>query len=295
MKHLRIFNALLLTFLILSVSCDSNPEPKHETPKLENIQSKINVLAIGNSFTIDATQFIPNIANQNPESQIYFARLYRHSVSLEDIYRNLIDRNNIFEFTYFQNSDWKILTEIKCIHDALLYKKWDIVVIQQVSALSGIIETYYPFLDLIIEIIQTYNKGCRIYWNMTWSYAKNFENEMFNNYSYNQEIMDYKINKACNTIASTVDAIIPSGLLIKCSRKLLPQLTLREFTRDGYHLDDNGRKLVALLWYQFFFNTSNNSISNTFIQNFLNCDNLSETVLINEILSECKRYPKWEN
>ena len=293
MKLSKIFNSLSLPFLILLVSCDANPEPKHEVPKFENTPDEINILAIGNSFTIDATQFIPDVAAQNSESQIYFARLYRHSVSLEDIYMNLIDGDNIFEFTYFQNSDWKTLTEIKCINEALLYKKWDVVVIQQVSALSGLIDTYYPFIDLIIEMIKTHNKECRICWNMTWSYAKNFENTMFSNYSYNQELMDSKIYKACNTIASTVDAIIPSGLLIKCSRELLPQFTTREFTRDGYHLDDKGRKLVALLWYQFFFNTPNSTaISNTFIQKFMDCGNLSEATLINEIVSECKKYPQ---
>jgi len=111
----------------------------------------MKILAIGNSFSQDATRYLHKIAKAD-NVDLKVVNLYIGGCSLETHYNNILSDSK--SYTYQLNgNDTDNMVSIK---EALLSDEWDIVTLQQVSGLSVNYNTYQPYLNHLSEYVKQY-------------------------------------------------------------------------------------------------------------------------------------------
>lgn len=210
----------------------------------------MKILSIGNSFSEDAQRWLHAIA-QLHGVDIQCANLYIGGCSLETHWINEKDNNAFYDYQVNGNESQEKVS----ISDALLREKWDIVTVQQVSNLSGIAETYEPYLSVILEKIKSVLPDAQLYLHRTWAYETDAEHPGFANYNNSQAEMYEKIESATKEIADKLNLkIIPTGNVIQYLRENADEFDYANggisLCRDGYHLTyDIGRFAAAATWY----------------------------------------------
>ena len=206
----------------------------------------MKILAIGNSFSQDATRYLSQIAKANGDD-IEVVSLYIGGCSLERHFRNMKSDSEIYEIIYCgQNTGF--YTSIK---KALLSRQWDVVTLQQQSLQSTDFETFTPYLEQIHEFIKEYSPKSKIYIHESWAYENESKKIQTTKYASHLEMyLDIKFSykKAAKVI--NANGIIPCGALMSdlhCNQKLTVH-------RDGYHLSYGlGRFAAGLMWYKTLF------------------------------------------
>ncbi len=120
----------------------------HDTP--------LKILAIGNSFTNNATTSMPWLIKTLNNDSICFAKLTQSGCSLKMHWRCHVDNSPDYMMYYTDNWRWKI-TDIKTIDDALNVLDWDIVIIQFVAVASFVYSSYQPYLDHLVQLFHATN------------------------------------------------------------------------------------------------------------------------------------------
>jgi len=221
-------------------------------PDVQGDYSKsFKVLAIGNSFSQDATEYLYHIAESYGIKEIKIGNLYIGGCSLETHWNNAdYDRE---DYTYYKNTTGTFQKSTSSIKSALSEEDWDIIVMQQVSGLSGVESSYQPYLNNLIDYINENktNPYAKIAWHMTWAYQADSNHGDFARYENNQETMYNAIVSAVENIVvpeQDVDYIIPSGTAVQNVRTSYIGDAL---TRDGYHLTiPYGRYVAGLTWFK---------------------------------------------
>ncbi len=208
----------------------------------------MNVLCIGNSFSQDATRYLHQISND----EIFVRNLYIGGCSLETHMNNIKENNAYYEY---QKNGRKL--KMTSINDALKKKKWDYVTIQQVSQLSGIEESYEPFIEFIIDYIKRECPSAEIVFHRTWAYDPASDHGGFVNYNRSTALMYEKIVETTTKIANKYGLrTIDNATAIQRARELEEFDTSRggvSINRDGFHLSlDYGRYLAGLTMFKFF-------------------------------------------
>jgi hypothetical protein len=220
----------------------------------------MKILAIGNSFSEDATKKKKKIS----QGELYVRNLYIGGCSLERHMECLTGELKEYDF----QKDGKALRKIS-LQEALRYKDWDYITVQQVSGLSGIEDSYEPFLGQLITHIKQSNQAAKIILHRTWAYEHDSTHQDFIRYDNKQEVMFEKILKASEHYAKKYDLpIIPAGDAIQKLRTETKEFDYlnggSSLCRDGYHLTlDYGRYAAALIWYRFFKGESKTQVSYT--------------------------------
>ncbi len=217
------------------------------TTKDKSKGKAIKVLAIGNSFSVDAmNNHLFQIFESAGYTDITLGNLYIGGCSLDTHYGNLKDNNAAYE--YYKNTDgeWSKLQNTTP-GSALTSARWDVVTIQQVSSDSGRPQTYVK-LEKTLEMIKQKSPRAKILWHMTWAYQKNSDHWAFAHYNNDQMQMYNAIVSAVRSAALPyVDGIIPAGTAIQNLRTSELGDTL---TSDGHHLKDSyGDYTAALTWF----------------------------------------------
>ena len=208
----------------------------------------MNVLCIGNSFSQDATRYLHQIS----DDEIFVRNLYIGGCSLETHMINIKENNAFYEY----QKNGRMLKMIS-INDALKKRKWDYVTIQQVSHFSGMIETYEPFTEFIIDYIKKECPKAEIVFHRTWSYDPASTHGGFVNYNNSTEYMYERIVDASSKIADKYGLrTIDNATAIQRARALDEFNTEKggvSINRDGFHLSlDYGRYLAGLTMFKFF-------------------------------------------
>ena len=99
----------------------------------------MEILAIGNSFSQDATRYLHQIARAAGE-KLNVTNLYIGGCSLERHYRNMLSGERAYQL---ESNGVKTGFPVS-LEEALWNRKWDVVTIQQVSSQSIDAETYRP-------------------------------------------------------------------------------------------------------------------------------------------------------
>ena len=216
------------------------PEPKKE----------LSILAIGNSFSIDAMEYLWQICNDAGYDTVELGNLFIGGCSLSTHWSNIL--NNKAEYTYYQNTDGNWTSATSSANDAIKSKKWDIITVQQSSDSSGVASSYGKLNNILNYIEANTPSTTKVLWHMTWAYQGNSTHSAFPTYGSNQMTMYNAIVDAVNSEILTNDRIagvIPSGTAIQNLRTSYFGDTL---TRDGYHLSyDYGRYTAALTWFAY--------------------------------------------
>lgn len=223
----------------------------------------IKIIAIGNSFSQDATYYLHQIAKSDG-IDIKTVNLYIGKCNLERHWNNIQEESK--EYLYELNGESK--GEYVTIKDALSEDKWDYVVLQQASHDSGFWETYNPYLENIAEYVLKLLPDTEILLQQTWAYEIDSLHPKFKLYDYSQSKMYEMLSEAYFKASDKLNArLIPCGDLIQSLRKKHPFIYEEgemSICRDGFHMNViYGRYLLAALWYEFL--TGKSILENSYI------------------------------
>ena len=215
----------------------------------------LKILGIGNSFTEDATEYLPSLLKAAGLKSITVARIFNGGLSFQKHWENYTNNKPIYYYdkTDPQTNSWRFHKSEVTFADALADEKWDIIVIQQVSDDAGIHKTFQPYLNNLIKTILSKHPNVHIAWHMTWAYSTNSSHPGFIKYNNNQNQMYQAIIGATKKmeIHTGIRIIIPSGTAIQNLRATSLNNPPFDLTRDGYHSDlGAGRYVEACTWYQ---------------------------------------------
>ena len=200
----------------------------------------MNILAIGNSFSQDATRYLSAIARSMGQKW-NTTNLFIGGCSLERHFRNMLTEDAAYELQW-NGTNTGFYVSIK---EALLSRSWDVITLQQASHHSAFYDTYQPYLNDLAAYVRKLCPKAKVYIHQTWAYeagSQKLENVAFPT----PEAMFAEVEKAYAQAAADINAygIIPSGKLM---------LQLSDHTpvhRDTYHASLGiGRLALALLWY----------------------------------------------
>lgn len=249
----QLQSILLVSFLCGCVCENENTDNETILSEVYTVakDSNLKVLAIGNSFTENATMYIPNILGElDLNGEIFFTKLILPSSSLEDHWNNCVNDNYIYTLSWVNGHEWCTLNYKTSIISTLMTLDWDIIVIQQVSGLSGCPESFDPFINNLMSLFKNKHKSVRVGWQMTWAYSSLSTHADFGRYNNDRTTMYEAIEQSLIKVTPYVDFVIPSGKVIEQIRNTELN-TNKDLTSDGHHLE-SGLPCYALscLWYE---------------------------------------------
>ena len=207
----------------------------------------MKILAIGNSFSTDATTYLHQTAlAQGVDLEVY--NLYIGGCPLEKHALNLENDEPAYE----EQLNGVPTGRMVSIREMLRLQPWDAVITQQASPYSGWLESYEPFLGLLLETIRKECPGVRILLHETWAYEHTSTHSAFLRYRRSQQEMYERIRSCYYMMAYKYGLeIIPCGDMIQKARSL-PVFDTRNggqtLCRDGFHMNLYGRYLLACAW-----------------------------------------------
>lgn len=232
---------------------------------LSSIYAKqIKLLSIGNSFSYDAIEhYLSGLVEANGDT-IIIGNMYIGGCSLEKHYHNAVNNYSVYSYHKIVKGNRTETPSFNLI-DAIKDEDWDYISLQQVSSLSGQYDTYFPYIDKLIEFVESHstNPSMDVILHSTWAYASNSTHNGFKYYNNDQLTMYNAIIESSNRVAERtgIDIIIPAGTAIQNGRTSSLGDT---FCKDGYHLEVNyGRYTASCAWYEKLFNKS--VIGNSFV------------------------------
>ena len=202
----------------------------------------MNVLAIGNSFSDDATRYLHGIAHAAGET-LTVVNLFIGGCPLERHYRNMLSGARAYQMRFNgQETGFEV-----SLDEALLSRKWDIITMQQASPFSFHPESYTPYIEALIEHVRKYAPKARLYLHETWAYESGTDRIARMGFASEDEMREAVV-RTYHEVADRIgfDGFIPSGELFGKLREAgIPKLH-----RDGFHASMGlGRYALALLWY----------------------------------------------
>ncbi len=214
----------------------------------------VKILAIGNSFSEDAVeQNLHELASASGIETV-IANMYIPGCPLELHAQNMKTDARAYRYRKIDVSGRIIQKDSMQISKALDDEDWDYISLQQVSQLSGLYDSYQPYLhELIAYIRQHVSAKAKIVFHQTWAYAQNSTRGGFENYGKDQGKMYRAIVEATRKVMKTkkMELLIPSGTAIQNARMSSYGDTM---TRDGYHLNLlYGRYTAACTWFAALF------------------------------------------
>lgn len=253
MKKLLCLVMALLMLGLCACNVKTPEEPQAEVPSTNpptTIKS-LKVLAIGNSFSVDAMEHLYTIAKAEGVSEIVLGNLYIGGCPLNQHADNI--KTGEAAYKYYKNTtgEWAVNPQYVSLLQGLQDEQWDIITMQQSSGNSGLTDTYQPYLDELIAFVNENktNPEAKLFWHMTWAYQSDSTHVPFANYGNNQNSMYLGIVNALQKSVEPVNAFektLPVGTAIQNARTSFVGDTL---TRDGFHLSDLGRVIAAYTWY----------------------------------------------
>lgn len=203
----------------------------------------MKVLAIGNSFSQDATRYLHGIARcANVNMKV--VNLYIGGCSLSRHYKNMLADENAYSLEFNGESTGFYVS----IKQALLSDDWDFVTLQQASHYSGDYDTYQPFLSALADYVKKYCPKTKLVIHETWAYEEGCA-RLSEKAGYNDAVTMYNdlhqsYAKAAKDIGA--DIIIPSGTLFQS----LIKAGVAKIHRDTFHATKGlGRYALGLLWF----------------------------------------------
>ena len=223
------------------------------------MKQSIKILSVGNSFSADTMEHLPDIARSLGVG-FRFANLYIGGCSVDRHYRNVV--HGLAEYTYYTNTGngWEKKEQVS-IAEAL-QEEWDIVSIQHGTGDGSRYtspESYEKLPLLIGRIRELAGEKVKIAFNMAWVAEPESTHHEITSYGGDQSEMYRKLTSLTETlVAPMVDAISPAGTAVQNARAYLPQ----KLTRDDFHLSYGlGRYIAGLTFLQALCGTDISAVN----------------------------------
>lgn len=249
----------------------------------------VRLLAIGNSFSQNATHYLPKIVEAAGD-QLTFRTISIGGCPIDKHLRNAMAFRD--GSTAATARAWAVLKA----------EKWDFITIQQYSRISFEVETYRPFAKQLHDYIKSQAPKAEIVIHETWAYR--VDDPLFKE-GFTQQDMYWGLRNAYETIARELGCrILPVGDAFENARldrewagvfpdpnfdyknpkhPALPDQThslhrghfwapgkdgKQELKMDGHHANTAGEYLGAAVWYEFLYGRS--VVGNTYAPNTIN-------------------------
>ena len=213
--------------------------------------NSLKILAIGNSFSVDATTYLWSICRASGIENLVVGCAQVGGSSLDNHASYISSDASHYEYIKY-TSEYGVIQSGVTLNTALLDEEWDFITIQQLSSASGKPDTYGN-LDTIIDRITIMCPDADIYWHMTWAYQDGITKAGYEYYNNDQLTM---YNAIVETVKSkiltnpAIKGVIPAGTTMQNIRT---SLYGDNVTRDGSHAGYGvGRFAVAMTWYAVF-------------------------------------------
>lgn len=248
---------ILLIFSVLSLSASA------VNAKTNDSDSIVRILAIGNSFSVDALENHFYELATAAGKKVIVGNMYIGGCSLEKHLNN--SKQNKAAYTYYKRGLDGINVKKKgvTLEAALTDEEWDFVSFQQKSGISGIYETWEESLPALLEYVKSMVSDDTVMMiHQTWAYAEDSTHKDFKNYDNDQMKMYGSIIDAVKRVSklSGIKLVIPSGTAVQNARTTSLKKVM---TRDGYHLHKTyGRYVAACVWLEKVLGV--NSVGNTY-------------------------------
>lgn len=202
----------------------------------------IKILAIGNSFSEDATAYLDALSDAG-DAGLVVGNLYIGGCPLRLHWENAVSDAPAYRYTKTGQE-----TTESSIRAALEGDDWDYVTLQQVSHQSGMFDTFMPYLPFLSGYVRGIKPRSVQLIHQTWAYQKDSDHGGFANYNRNQDRMFSSLKDAYFGAAIMLDTkILPSGEAWQRTRATEIGDTL---CRDGFHGGPKGRYIAAGVWYE---------------------------------------------
>lgn len=244
----RLFTLTVSLILSISLISQATAQTKDD--------GTLRILAIGNSFSDDGTEYLPALLENLNVENVEVARLYVGGCTLEQ-HVNFYDNSEAaYKFYHSKAGEnkWVENPEKVTMQYALAMGEWDIITMQQASGFSGMYDSYTPYLGRLIEAVKKAQPQAELVWHMTWSYSSDSNHKHYKHYNNDQQQMNSAIDNCLHTLLAEFDEIeriIPSGTAVKSLRKSAINNYPKDLTRDGFHMGHGaGRYALACTWYE---------------------------------------------
>lgn len=250
----RIVGCCCLLFVYTVLSCGKQKNDGDLLP--EDKDSVVRILAIGNSFSMDATERHLRELAATKGISVLIANLYISGASLQMHWDNAQNNRAAYEYRRIDQDGALVSMKDISLYRALVDDNWDYVCFQQASGTSGQYDTYVEPLPLLFDYVKTLMPDhTKFVFHQTWAYAQDSDNYNFAKYNNDQMEMYNAIVNATTQAYDLVDfdIFIPAGTAIQNGRTSVVD---DQFTRDGYHLNELGRYTAACTWFEAIFQQS---------------------------------------
>lgn len=285
MKHYagKLYRTLALVLVLIFVF--STPVSAAGTPSTARDMPGINktwdVLFLGNSFSVDTSRYLYQIA-EDAGYKMRIGDVWIGGLHLSEMYSYA--SQNQRKFTYLENTSgsWKTLKSGSSyqwrLSDVLKKRKWDAVIINQYSADTGNMGSFYKngnvkgdnYLARVASYVHKKCPDALIGYNMTWAFPKKSTASEFSSiYDSSQKQMykmicdttkvllnGYKTNedsasaygsqkasvKAASKGTELIDFVVPTGTAIQNARSSYMGDSLN---RDQKHLTLTYGRFIA--------------------------------------------------
>ena len=232
----------------------------------------MKILAIGNSFSQDATRYLQEVSASAGEP-LFVRNLYIGGCSLEQHANNIKSNAPAYDYEIDAVGTRKI-----SIPEALTLEDWDYITVQQVSGRSGKPETFEPYLSFIIDTVRTACPKAEILFHRTWAYEIGSGHPNFAAYNRSQMDMYGSIVAATTEMAKKHNIrVIPTVDFIQILRNTPPfdfKNGGMSLCRDNFHLSlDYGRYAAAICWFKFFTGKSAQDVTFAPENTYFSCIN----------------------
>lgn len=215
---------------------------------VESSTQTYKLLMVGNSFASNAATWLGDIC-QSAEIDLIVGVIDIGGCRLEQHWSRIQNNENAPFYKWDQTGETHLIIPY---HDVFSHEHWDIITFQQFSGMSGIYETFQPYLTHLRDYARACatNPKVKFGWHSTWAYATDSQHSAFINYNNDQMSMYHAITNATKQAMDKMDfdIVIPSGTAIQNARthNNLNKIGY-ELTRDGHHLDDGMGRFIAAL------------------------------------------------
>ena len=217
----------------------------------------LKLLAIGNSFSEDAIEQNLFELAAAAGHQMVIGNMYIGGCSLERHWGNAQSNKPDYDYRKIGIDGKMTRTANYTLDKALRDEQWDYVSLQQVSQLSGMYNSFQPYLDSLIAYVRARVPATtKLIWHVTWAYAQNSTHGGFANYDRNQDKMYRAIVEGAQRLKkenAQFSLFVPVGTAIQNART---SFVGDHLNRDGFHLDlVLGRYTAACTWFECLFGT----------------------------------------
>ena len=241
--RLGLFSKIMLAILLMSA------------PQVISANDTIRVLSIGNSLSVNAVEsYLSDLAREK-NIQLIIGNPYIGGCTLEQHWQNITDSAAKYSYRKIMPDGNKEVIPNASLQYCIADEPWDYISFQQSSGLSGIPDSYFPFLSNLISYTDSHltNSDVEYMFFQTWAYDTDSKNKSFPLYGNDQDSMYRSIVRAVNEAVERtgITIVIPAGTAIQNIRENLPEEAV---CRDGLHLNDGiGEFTASCTWFETLF------------------------------------------